>query len=113
MGPTVTISESPLEIFELFFSDDLVELVVEESNRYSREVMGDERYAKWRKITADEIKALLGFSILMGIVELPSLDDYWKRNPLLHYAPISERISHDRFHDLSRCMHFVQGVTRV
>ena len=56
VGPTVTISESPLEIFELFFSDDLVELVVEESNRYSREVMGDERYAKWRKITADETK---------------------------------------------------------
>ena len=111
VGPTVTISESPLEIFELFFSDDLVELVVEESYRYSREVMGDERYDKWRKITADEIKPLLGFSILMGIVQLPSLDDYWKRDQLLHNTPISDRISRDRFRDLSRCMHFVDNTT--
>ena len=38
------------------------------SNRYAREVMGDEKYDTWRVITADEVKAYLGFSILMGIV---------------------------------------------
>ena len=47
----------------------------------------------------------------MGIVELPSLDDYWKRDPLLHYAPIADRISRDRFRDLSRYLHFADNAT--
>ena len=92
-GPTVAVPESPLDVFELFFPDDLVDFIVEESNRYAREAMGDEKYTKWVKVTAADIKAFLGFSILMGIVELPSLDDYWKRDPLLHYALITDRIS--------------------
>ena len=41
-GPTVDIPESPLEVFELFFSDDLLDNIVEESNRYAAQVMGDE-----------------------------------------------------------------------
>ena len=35
VGPTCTIPETPLEVFKLFFTDDLIELIVEESNRYS------------------------------------------------------------------------------
>ena len=111
VGPTTAIPESPLEVFQLFFGDDLVQVIVEESNRYAREVMGDEKYDTWRVITADEVKAYLGFSILMGIVQLPSLDDYWKRDPLLHYAPIADRISRDRFRDISRYLHFVDNST--
>ena len=110
-GPTVAVPESPLDVFELFFPDDLVDFIVEESNRYAREAMGDEKYTKWVKVTAADIKAFLGFSILMGIVELPSLDDYWKRDPLLHYAPIADRISRDRFRDLSRYLHFADNAT--
>ena len=71
--------------------------------------MGDEKYDTWRVITADEVKANLGFSIL--IVQLPSLDDYWKRDPLLDYAPIADRISRDRFRDISRYLHFVDNST--
>jgi hypothetical protein len=32
-GPTVDIPLSPLEVFELFFTDDLLDMIVEESNR--------------------------------------------------------------------------------
>ena len=41
MGPTVSIPESPLEVFELFFSDDLLDIIVEESNGYAGQVMGE------------------------------------------------------------------------
>ena len=77
-GPTVNIPESPLEVFELFFSDDLLDIIVEESNGYAAQVMGDECYREWRKITKEEVKAFFGFSILMGIdhLRLPSVDDY-------------------------------------
>ena len=62
VGPTVPISDSPLEVLELFFSADLMEKIIEESNRYANQVMGDERYNKWKKVTVEELKAFLGRS---------------------------------------------------
>ena len=63
------------------------------SNRYAREVMGAEKYQSWRQITLEDVKAFLGFSILMGINILPSIDDYWQRDTTLRYAPIADRIT--------------------
>ena len=60
VSPTFTVPDSPLDIFKHFFADDLVEHIVEESNRYAREAMGDEKYTTWTKITAGDIQALLG-----------------------------------------------------
>ena len=80
-----------------------------ESNRYAREVMGDDKYDKWKKIDTEELEAYWGFCILMGIVHLPSLDDYWSRDPLTHYAPITTRIPRWRFREISRYLHFVNN----
>ena len=75
--------------------------------------MGAEKYEKWAKMTVEELKAFLGFSILMGVNHLPSLNDYWSRDPTLRYAPVADRISRDRFHELSRYLHFVDNNTLV
>ena len=48
------------------------------SNRYAREVMGVKKYQSWREITVEDVKAFLGFSILMRINVLPFIDDYWQ-----------------------------------
>ena len=53
-----------------------MEKIVEERNRYANQVMGDEQYNKWKKVTVEELKAFLGFHILMGIIHLPAVDDY-------------------------------------
>ena len=81
------------------------------SNRYAREVMGAEKYQSWREITVEDVKAFLGFSILMGINVLPSIGDYWQRDKTLRYAPIADRITRDRFRDISRYLHFVDNST--
>ena len=67
--------------------------IVKQSNAYAKTVMGPEKYDKWAKMTVDDLKAFLGFSILMGINHLPSLNDYWSRDPGLRYAPMADRIS--------------------
>ena len=113
VGPTVPISASPLEVFELFFSSDLLEEIVDQSNRYANQVLGDEEFSKWRRVTVEELKAFLGFHILMAINHLPSVDDYWRRDPLLHYAPVADRITRDRFRELSRYLHFADNDTLV
>ena len=111
VGPTVPISASPLEVFELFFSPDLMKEIVAESNRYANDTMGEEKFQEWTTMTVNELKAFLGFLILMAINHLPSLNDYWSRDPLLHYSPIADRIPRDRFRELSRYLHFVDNAS--
>ena len=76
IGQTVPIPDSPLEVFELFLTADLQQKIVGETNSYTKQVMGDVRYSSWTKITREELKAFIVFSILMGINRLPLVDNY-------------------------------------
>ena len=109
VGPTVDIPESPSDTFDLIFTPELLDAIVEQSNLYAKEVMGDDKYNSWVKITREELRAYLGFCILMGINHLPALDDYWSKDPKLHYSPVADRITRDRFRDISRYLHFVNN----
>ena len=111
VGPTVPVPEKASEVFELMFTPSFMDTVVEQSNLYAKQVMGEEKYAAWEKITREELRAYIGFCILMGISHLPALDDYWSTDPTLHYSPIADRISRDRFREISRYLHFVDNTT--
>ena len=111
VGPKVTIPDSPSDIFQLMFTPDPLQSIVEQSNFYAKEVMGEDKYGVWVKITTEELKAYLGFCILMGINQLPALDDYWSTDPMLHYSPVADRITRDRFREMSRYLHFVGNAT--
>ena len=84
--------------------------IVEQTNKYAAECMG-ERYHTWDEVSIDELPAFFGFMILMGIVSLPSIADYWKQDDALHYDPIASRISRNRFFDIQRYIHFADNNT--
>ena len=88
-----------------------MDAIVEQTNLNAKEVMGGEKYDAWDKVTTEELKAYLGFCILMGINRLPALDNYWSSDPTLRYFSIANRISSDRFWDISRYLHFVDNST--
>ena len=44
VGPTTTIPDNPLDAFLLTFTPELIAMIVRESNRYAREVMGEQKY---------------------------------------------------------------------
>ena len=110
-GQTLTLPTCPITTFLLFFTESLFELIAVETNRYAQTCMGEEEYTKWTNVTIDELKAYIGFKILMGIIRLPSLYDYWKKDPYYHYGPIANRISRDRFMEIGRYLHFVDNST--
>ena len=68
-GPKVAMPRSVKGIFFLLFTPALLELIVEQSNKYE----------KWTEMTVSELTAYMGFMLLMGIVKLPSLYDYWEK----------------------------------
>ena len=87
VGPTVTIPECPLEVFERMFTPSLMDAIVEQTNLYAKEVIRGEKYDAWYKVTTEKLKAYFGFCILMGINRLPALDDYWSSDLTLRYPP--------------------------
>ena len=113
VGPTIPIPESPIGIFKLFFTEDVLQAIVDESNRYAKQVIRQERFDQWTKITLPELRAYVGFCILMGINKLPCIEDYWRCDPALHNSALAERITRDRFCDIAKYIHFVNNDTLI
>ena len=72
------IPDTPEDVFQLFLDESLQSDIVQESNNYARQVMGEEAYQKWSPNTVEELQAFVGFSILMEIDHLPAIDHYWR-----------------------------------
>ena len=77
-------------------------LIVNETNRYAKQTLQGTN--KVWETDADEIRAHMGFMILMGINKLPEIHDYWSVDPTFRYAPIA-----DRFEEITRYLHFVDN----
>ncbi len=73
--------------------------------------MTPSQHENWEELTISELKAYMGFCVLMGIVRLPSIEDYWKKDVHFQYSPISSKISRDRFRDIRRYLHFCDNTT--
>ena len=109
----VSIPVSILDTFKLFFTAALVTTVVEQTNLYAAQVLGEGAETGWTNVTESEIYAFLGMAILMGVNQLPALAHYWRKDPVFHYSPIADRISRDRFLAIWRFLHFSDNTTQL
>ena len=109
VGPDVPVAASILEIFRLFFTRALMSTVILQTNLYAQQVLGENSIDSWTDVTESDILAFLGFAILMGINQLSSLADYWKKDPYFHYSPIADRITRDRFLEIWKYLHLVDN----
>ena len=71
IGPTFQLTTIPTEVFLHFFTSQLIELIVQETNRYAALCLSSTAEAgkpvrDW-KTNPEEIRAYLGFYILMGL----------------------------------------------
>ena len=88
VGPTVSIPNTVRDVFELLFTNSIIDYIVQETNRYACSVMGEAQYEKWERIQRNDISAYCGIMIMMGLVHFHSLHDYWKRDTL-YYCQIA------------------------
>ena len=107
------VSSSPAEVLSFLFVNELVETIVDETNMYAERMMEPAKIAKWKQVEMQEIKAYLGFNMLMGLVQMPEVEDYWKTDPHFYYAPIATRISRTRFKEITRYLHFTDNTSLV
>lgn len=76
--------ETPLQFFQLFFSDELINSMINETNRYASvrlaKAMPFQRrsiWNTWSEINLEEMKAFLGLVLNMGLNPKGKLQDYF------------------------------------
>ena len=109
VGPTVTVPGTLLGIFRLVFTLEILEFIVEETNKYALQCLGSPAYITWSPLTVTELESFMGFMIMMGLVRLPSLSDYWSKDPVFNQAAISSRITRTRFLNIKKYLHFADN----
>ena len=90
--------QTPLQFFKLFFDDDLIKLLAEQSNIYSVSKSGNSV-----NTNSQEMEQFLGVLIKMGIVKLPRYRMYWAQDTRI--PSIADVMSVTRFERLKRYFH--------
>jgi hypothetical protein len=109
---------NPLETFSLFFSDDILEHLVENTNLYAFEKRTNppppeslatqdtpspshhhDNPRPWYDLTIGEIKIFVGIQIYMGVYRYPAIEDYWTNTA--KHSPMS-RMSCNRYQQIKR-----------
>ena len=69
------------KVFKMFFDDQLVELIVSETNTYATQKIQAiplrSRIRDWMPVTKDEMYVVLALFMLMGIILKPTLRSYF------------------------------------
>ncbi|KAF5281757.1 hypothetical protein FQR65_LT14552 [Abscondita terminalis] len=101
-----------IDIFFRFVSDDILDLIVRETNRNAQQTLNkrqhtrSSRLSSWVPTNTIEIKKFFGLLLWMGLVRHPTIESYWSRNSKYKndIAPIT--MPRNKFEMLLRFWHF-------
>lgn len=97
---------TPIEFFELFMTNDIINDIVPETNQYHRQLTAKKPSSmKWIDTTPQEMEAFFAMMIAMGVANLPELDDYWAKDQIFYMPWFSSVMTRNRFKQLLRYLH--------
>ncbi len=71
-------------MFSYFFHENFIHMVVHKTNLFAAQSLAAaNKHTTW-ETSIEELKAYLGFMIVMGVNRLPEVRDYWSRDRLPH-----------------------------
>lgn len=110
---------TPQEAFDLFVTENLLNMIVEQTNLYGDALNAEAlskgtpkanaRIKDWKRTNVEELKHFLGLVLWMGLVPLGSIPSYWSKNPLYNNFLAPKTMSRNRFELLLRCLHFADN----
>jgi len=105
---------TPLSLFKLFFTDQLIDEMVNQTNMYalqckkSKEIhlkkYPSARLNYWKDLNRDDIFVFIGLIIIMGIHKNTEYSDNWSKDPLLS-TKFSKYMPRNKFQLLQRYLH--------
>lgn len=97
---------TPFELFQYFFTDDFVNNLVTESNRYAAQ-----NNVHTNPITYVEMMRFVGIILLSGYHELPAQNHYWSTDEDLGVPIVSASMTRNRFTTIKRYLHLANNET--
>jgi len=108
----LTADSMPIDFFQLFVTDSLIDLFADETNRYAMQYINTatkkprSRVHRWNATDASEMRKFISLLLAMGIVKKPHIEDYWSTDPILSMPVFNDTMSRDRFELLLKFWHF-------
>ncbi|XP_039276089.1 piggyBac transposable element-derived protein 3-like [Nilaparvata lugens] len=99
------LEKTPYDYFKMFFDNDLINLIVDNSNLYSVQMTG-----KSISVTKEDISDFLAIELLVGVVQMPAYTDYWSQS--LRYEKIASIMPLKRYQAIRRYLHFVDNTVQ-
>ena len=98
-------SLTPVEFFELFFDDDLFDIIVHETNKYASQKNRELR------VTREEMKVVFGVLLISGYVSYPRRRLFWETGRYTRHDMVFSAIRRDRFESIFTNLHFADNHT--
>lgn len=102
-----------VDFFQLFFTDAVWNLIVEQMNLYAEQKGETGERSVWYPLTVSEIKAWIALTLDMGILKKPSLRLYWSTDSILKTPFFPAVVARDRYFQIMRYLHFTDNRDKV
>ncbi|CAF1656880.1 unnamed protein product, partial [Adineta ricciae] len=102
----------PIDCYRHFITDEIINLMVHETNRYAQQHLQAQELAQrskalqWKPTTHEEMLKFLGIIIEMGLVRMSRVNYYWSKSKLYGSEVIQNTMSRDKFELLLKFYHF-------
>ena len=94
----------------LLLPDEFYDQLLVETNCYAIQQREEKNnFNLWSPVTKEELMAFVGLNIAMGIISLPSIDDYWSTDPILSHSWFRVIMSRDRFGEILCYVHLINN----
>lgn len=102
---------TPFDVFQKFFTSELVENIVNETNLYFKQSCEEKkqlgkfsRMHRWKDVEKEDIYAFIGVLLLAGINKRESILDHFSLDPFLR-SPVADILNRNQFQLLTRYIH--------
>ncbi|GFW26533.1 piggyBac transposable element-derived protein 4 [Trichonephila clavipes] len=111
----IAINASILNYFELFFDDQILRMIVQETNRYAEQYIHKtvckegSRWKKWTETNVEELRLFFAVLLLQGVIKKPEQEHYWSKRQTLSTPNFAKVIGRNRFLLLMKFLHFTNN----
>lgn len=106
-------SDSACKYFDSLFDEDMCQNIVLQTNLYKRQkqVATGRVSPSDKDITVEDLRAWIGLCVIMGIHQVPELQNYWSADPLLGVPSVSSVMTSKQFKKIVETIHCNDNTT--
>ncbi|XP_026728124.1 piggyBac transposable element-derived protein 4-like isoform X2 [Trichoplusia ni] len=106
---SVRVFNSAYDAFRSYWDDDVLNLIVTETNQYATTIASTGFQSEWYPTNLHEILCLFSFWMMLGIVKMPTIVSCFSVDPLLKTEVFRRIFTRRRYEMLIRALHFVDS----